>query len=265
MQQIIIFLKKKQMMTNVIDDNKRIIELFKELIFLTVNRIKDKKIYLTENHFEGFFVKIRDIFHDFINSSSWYATEESKRYTNEYFESNYNTIIINATKETKSFFLSDKELNELELKRISFNNISLSKKDNEVLNDLIETNAVDLKKDISINDKNNESNEINETNNNGGKKTIIRNVFVIKYLSKEILFKYLDKFKESIYKLKDYMGYYETKNNKEIYYLYLNFEKRARYSKNYFGGDLFETPIYCYNGFQTKNYLNNNYFIINLK
>ena len=59
------------MMTNVIDDNKRIIELFKELIFLTVNRIKEKKLFLTENHFEGFFVKIRDIFHDFINSSSW--------------------------------------------------------------------------------------------------------------------------------------------------------------------------------------------------
>ena len=252
-------------MTNVIDDNKRIIELFKELIFLTVNRIKDKKLFLTENHFEGFFVKIRDILHDFINSSSWYAHEESKKYTTEYFETNYNNIIISASKETKSFFLNETEFKELEIKRISFNNISLSKQDNEVINDIIETNAVELKKDININDKNNELKEINELNNNIGKKTIIRNVFVIKYISKDILIKYLDKFKESIYKLKDYMGYYETKNNKEIYYLYLNFEKRARYSKNYFGGDLFETPIYCYNGFQTKNYLNNNYFIINLK
>ena len=192
-------------MTNVIDDNTRIIELFKQLIFLTVNRIKEKKLFLTENHFEGFFVKIRDIFHDFIKDCSWYATQESKSYTTEYFESNYNTIIINAAKETKSFFLSDKELNELELKRISFNNISLSKKDNEVLNDLIETNAFDLKTDTTLNNKNNEINKINDLSNNIGKKTIIRKIFVVKYHTKDILFKYFNKFKNSIYKLNNYI------------------------------------------------------------
>lgn len=233
------------------DENYKLFILFQCVINKISNYIKQKKIITTEDVFQKIFFDTSKNFYEYIKNVNWYTKYETNVYTNEYFNTYYNDLIIKQSYENKKYFIKDINI-LMEFNEDSFtkylNDIKL--KDETVINNLIESDNENIN-EINKNLNNTIQNFPKRNYNNLDE--IVRTIYVLKYNNKkDLIYDYL-KLENSIYNVTDKFITYKNINNNILFFLYIKYNKKIHYNKNFLNGEICLDEIFV--GIKAKDNL----------